>query len=71
MDLARAVAGDIVADLEDFREVGAGTLGRVVLGLFDARRRRTEQKVLKVSGWTTEAEWASVFAFTPRRPKQS
>ena len=36
MDLARAVAGDIVADLENFREVGAGTFGGVVLGFLDA-----------------------------------
>ena len=47
MDLARAVAGDIVADLENFREVAAGTLRGIVLGVFDARRRRTEQKVLR------------------------
>ena len=47
MDLARAVAGDIVADLENFREVGAGTLGRVVLGLFDARGRGRQKEGLR------------------------
>ena len=36
MDLARAVAGDVVPDLEDLGEVGAGALVRVVLGFLDA-----------------------------------
>ena len=47
MDLARAVAGDIVADLEDFREVGAGAFRRVVLGLFDARGRGRQNEGLR------------------------
>ena len=36
MDLARAVAGDVVPDLEDLGEIGAGTLRGVVLGFLDA-----------------------------------
>ena len=47
MDLARAVAGDIVADLEDLGEVRAGALRGIVLGFLDAGRRRTEEQILR------------------------
>ena len=47
MDLARAVAGDVVANLENLREIGAGALGRIVFGFLDAGGRWRQNERLR------------------------
>lgn len=72
MDLARAVAGDIVADLENFREIGAGALGRVVLGFLDAGGGGRQNEGLREGARLDDGGCMGIrFAFTPMRPKQS
>ena len=47
MHLPRAVAGNIVADLENFRKVTSGPFRGIVLGLLDARGRGRQDERLR------------------------